>query len=76
MTRGSRTTRRLGAAKRTGFGAAHIFSTAKSLTLGSIDVPDEFLLPVVRGRLDGDGSVVNFVHAPTKRLYPTNGMNG
>jgi hypothetical protein len=43
---------------------------AKSLTLGGIDVPDAFLLPVVRGLLDGDGSVVNFVHAPTKRLYP------
>ena len=43
---------------------------AKSLTLGGIDVPDEFLFPVVRGLLDGDGSVVNFVHAPTKRLYP------
>lgn len=43
---------------------------AKSLTLRGIDVPDAFLLPVVRGLLDGDGSVVNFVHAPTKRLYP------
>ena len=43
---------------------------AKSLTLGGIDVPDRFFLPVVRGLLDGDGSVVNFVHAPTKRLYP------
>lgn len=43
---------------------------AKSLTLGGIDVPEEFLLPVVRGLLDGDGSIVNFVHAPTKRLYP------
>jgi len=40
------------------------------VTLGGIDVPDAFLLPVVRGLLDGDGSVVNFVHAPTKRLYP------
>ncbi|HLZ48807.1 MAG TPA: hypothetical protein VKR80_09185 [Candidatus Limnocylindria bacterium] len=43
---------------------------AKSLTLGGIDVPDAFLLPVVRGLLDGDGSVVNFVHAPTRRRYP------
>lgn len=43
---------------------------AKSLTLGAIDVPDAFLFAVVRGLLDGDGSVVNFVHAPTKRLYP------
>ncbi|MGH2451863.1 MAG: LAGLIDADG family homing endonuclease [Candidatus Limnocylindria bacterium] len=31
----------------------------KSLTLGAIDVPDEFLLPLVRGLLDGDGSIVN-----------------
>ena len=44
---------------------------AKSLTLGAIDVPEPFLLPVVRGLLDGDGSVVNFVHAPTKRRYPS-----
>ena len=43
---------------------------AKSLTLGGIDVPDEFLMPLVRGLLDGDGSIVNFVHAPTKRRYP------
>ena len=43
---------------------------AKSLTLAGIDVPDAYLLPVVRGLLDGDGSIVNFVHAPTKRLYP------
>jgi hypothetical protein len=43
---------------------------AKSLTLSGIDVPDTFLLPAVRGLLDGDGSIVNFVHAPTKRLYP------
>jgi hypothetical protein len=33
-------------------------------------VPDAFLLPVVRGLLDGDGSVVNFVHAPTRKRYP------
>lgn len=43
---------------------------AKSLTLGGIEVPDAFLLPLVRGLLDGDGSVVNFIHTPTKRLYP------
>jgi hypothetical protein len=46
-------------------------SPAKSLTLGAIDVPDEFLLPLVRGLLDGDGSVLNYVHAPTRRLYPS-----
>ena len=43
---------------------------AKSLTLGAIDVPDEFFLPLVRGLLDGDGSVLNYVHAPTKKAYP------
>ncbi|MGH2452096.1 MAG: hypothetical protein ACRDGE_12690 [Candidatus Limnocylindria bacterium] len=42
----------------------------KSLTLGAIDVPDEFLLPLVRGLLDGDGTISNFVHAPTRRKYP------
>ena len=29
---------------------------AKSLTLAGIDVPDAYLLPVVRGLLDGDRS--------------------
>ena len=43
---------------------------AKSLTLGAIDVPNEFLIPLVRGLLDGDGSILNYVHAPTKRAYP------
>lgn len=33
----------------------------KSLTLGALDVPDEFLSSLVRGLLDGDGSIVNFV---------------
>ena len=31
----------------------------KSLTLGAIDAPDEVLFPLVRGLLDGDGSVIN-----------------
>jgi hypothetical protein len=31
----------------------------KSLTLGGLAVPDEYLLPLVRGLLDGDGSVIN-----------------
>lgn len=39
----------------------------KSLTLGAIDVPHEFFLPLVRGLLDGDGSIVNKVwRADTK----------
>lgn len=33
----------------------------KSLTLGAIDVPDEFLAPLVRGLLDGDGNISNAV---------------
>lgn len=34
----------------------------KSLTIGSLSVPDEFLFPLARGLLDGDGSVVNEVY--------------
>jgi hypothetical protein len=33
----------------------------KSLTLGPIDVPDEFLASLVRGLLDGDGNISNGV---------------
>jgi hypothetical protein len=40
----------------------------KSLTIGAIDVSDEFLFPLVRGLLDGDGSIMNKVaRADTKR---------
>ncbi len=40
----------------------------KSLTIGAIDVPDEYLLPLTRGLLDGDGSIMNKVaRADTKR---------
>lgn len=42
----------------------------KSLTLGAIDVPDEFLLPLVRGLLDGDGSVLYQTVVPNPRMYP------
>lgn len=42
----------------------------KSLTLGAIDVPEEFFLPLVRGLLDGDGTILSFVHAPTPSTYP------
>lgn len=34
----------------------------KSLTLGGIDVPDEFALDLVRGLLDGDGSVTTYFY--------------
>lgn len=36
-------------------------SPKKSLTIGSIAAPDEFLFPLTRGLLDGDGSIVNGV---------------
>src|SRR5712691_1918487 len=36
----------------------------KSLTIGAIAVPDQFLLPLVRGLLDGDGSIINGVWQP------------
>lgn len=40
----------------------------KSLTLGAIDVPDEFLRPLVRGLLDGDGNITDHVwRADTSR---------
>jgi hypothetical protein len=42
----------------------------KSLTLGAIDVPEAFLAPLARGLMDGDGSLENFVHLPTRRQYP------
>jgi hypothetical protein len=31
----------------------------KSLTIGALAAPDEFLIPLARGLLDGDGSVIN-----------------
>src|SRR5438046_4171751 len=42
----------------------------KSLTLGAIDVPDAYLVPLARGLMDGDGSILNFVHRPTVQTYP------
>jgi hypothetical protein len=42
----------------------------KSLVLGPLDVPPEHLFSVVRGLLDGDGSIYTGVHRPTKRHYP------
>jgi hypothetical protein len=43
----------------------------KSLTLGAIDVPDEFLSPLLRGLFEGDGTIQNFVHHPTRATYPS-----
>ena len=44
----------------------------KSLTLGSIAVPDEFFFDLARGLLDGDGSVTNFILNPggVAKRYP------
>jgi len=42
----------------------------KSLTLGALKVPDEYFFDCARGLLDGDGSIANFVHAPTRRTFP------
>ena len=42
----------------------------KSLTLGSLNVPDDLILECARGLLDGDGDITNFTHAPTKKAYP------
>lgn len=40
----------------------------KSLTIEAIDIPDELLLPLARGLLDGDGSIMNkTARADTKR---------
>lgn len=37
-------------------------SPRKSLTIGALSVPDAFLMPLARGLLDGDGSVINKVY--------------
>ena len=42
----------------------------KSLTLGGVDVPDQFFDHFVRGLLDGDGSTYLRRHRPTRRAYP------
>jgi hypothetical protein len=42
----------------------------KSLTLGGLKFPDELLFDVVRGLLDGDGSIRHYVHRPVLRDYP------
>lgn len=42
----------------------------KSRTIGALSVPDHLLFHLVRGLLDGDGGIQNFVHAPTRTRYP------
>src|SRR5437660_12338251 len=38
----------------------------KSLTLGAIPVPDQFLLPLARGLMAGVGRLTNFVNPPSR----------
>lgn len=45
-------------------------SPRKSLVLGAISVPDDFLFATIRGLFDGDGHISNFVHRPTVKTYP------
>ena len=42
----------------------------KSLTLGAIDVPNQFLAPLMRGLFEGDGTIQNFTHRPTPTTAP------
>ena len=42
----------------------------KSLTLGALAVPEVLFWDLVRGLLDGDGSILNYVHKPIKNTYP------
>lgn len=42
----------------------------KSLTIGAIAVPDEYFLSVVRGLVDGDGSVRNYWYTVPKGTRP------
>ena len=43
---------------------------AKSLTLGALRVPPEYLLECARGLMEGDGGIANFTHAATRKRYP------
>jgi hypothetical protein len=42
----------------------------KTFELSAIAVPDEHLAPLVRGLLDGDGSILCYWHVPNRRRYP------
>lgn len=46
-------------------------SPRKSLTIGALHVPNQFLVPLARGLFDGDGNVANFMHAPMRSSAPT-----
>jgi hypothetical protein len=67
---GTERTRSGGTAFKTQFGDAALYrwfcsiglAPRKSLTIGALDVPDAYLLPLLRGLLDGDGSIINKVY--------------
>lgn len=42
----------------------------KTLRIGELAVPDQFLAPLARGLLDGDGTVLSYRHVPNRRRYP------
>jgi hypothetical protein len=71
-------TRTGGLAYFTEFGDAELYrwfqsiglTPRKSLTLGALNVPDPFLSALLRGLLEGDGTIQNFTHRPTPRTYP------
>jgi hypothetical protein len=42
----------------------------KTFDLSEIAVPDAYLVPLVRGLLDGDGSILSYWHASNRRRYP------
>jgi hypothetical protein len=67
-----------GVAYFTEFGDTHFYGwllsiglmPRKSLVLGPLAVPDQYLFPLLRGLFEGDGSIQNFVHHPTRARYP------
>lgn len=42
----------------------------KTFELSAIAVPDRYLVPLARGLLDGDGSILSYWHASNRRQYP------
>ena len=52
------------------FLAAGGLTPNKSLTLGALVFPETLFWDVVRGLLDGDGSIRSYVHNPIARSYP------
>lgn len=43
----------------------------KTFDLFEIAVPDDYLAPLARGLLDGDGSILSYWHASNRRRYPS-----